>query len=148
MLMISRSLSPFQWLKEWTTLVVGYGGLSGLGSYTYEWEALAYFISAFIIASSLFLLFIYLFWLYHMACRIPIPQPGIEPGPWQSVTVQNPDHQATRELLQLIFKCRNILWVVPERVAVSVMGTCDGNCFNSFGVWISSCACGKPINNW
>ena len=44
-----------------------------------------------------------------MACRISIPQPGIELGPGQSVTVQNPNHQATRELLQLIFKYRNFL---------------------------------------
>ena len=44
-----------------------------------------------------------------MACMISIPQAGIEPGPWQSVTVQNPNHQATRELLQLIFKYRSFL---------------------------------------
>ena len=44
-----------------------------------------------------------------MACRISIPQARIEPGPWQLVTVQNPNQQATRELLQLIFKYRNFL---------------------------------------
>ena len=26
------------------------------------------------------------FWLCHLACRISVPQPGIEPGPWQGQT--------------------------------------------------------------
>ena len=39
---------------------------------------------------------IFLFLLYHMACRILVPWPGIEPGPL-AVKVGNPNRWATRD---------------------------------------------------
>ena len=40
--------------------------------------------------------FILFFWLRHMACKILVPGPGIEPGP-TAVKALSPDHWTTRE---------------------------------------------------
>ena len=41
-------------------------------------------------------LFIYLFWSWHEACGILVPQPWIEPGP-SAVKALGPNHQTIRE---------------------------------------------------
>ena len=43
-----------------------------------------------------------IFWLNHSACRIPVPQPGIKPGP-PAVEVQSPNHLTTREVLGCLY---------------------------------------------
>ena len=40
--------------------------------------------------------FFFFFFLHHAACRILVPQPGIEPMP-SAVKVWSPHHWATRE---------------------------------------------------
>ena len=39
---------------------------------------------------------LFIFWPYHMACRISVPWPGIKPRPC-AVKVQNPNHWIARE---------------------------------------------------
>ena len=43
-----------------------------------------------------FLVFINFFWPYHMACRVLVPQPRIEPGP-SAKKVWSPNHWTARE---------------------------------------------------
>ena len=43
-----------------------------------------------------FLFFVFVFWLHSEACRILVPQPGIEPAP-SAVRVQSPNHWTARE---------------------------------------------------
>ena len=41
--------------------------------------------------------FSFLFWPYHTACGILVPQPGIEPAP-PAVEAQSPNHWTAREV--------------------------------------------------
>ena len=50
----------------------------------------------------LFFWFWGVFWPPNEACRILVPQPGIEPVP-PAVEVQSPNHWTTKEVLSLSF---------------------------------------------
>ena len=51
---------------------------------------------------SVALTLIFFFWPRHVACRILVPQPGIEPRP-TAIKVLSPNHWTAREFLTLIF---------------------------------------------
>ena len=59
--------------------------------------------------------FFFIFWLCHMACRILVPQPGIEPMP-PAVEAQSPNCWTAREFLNkfLKFFFKNFEWDFSE----------------------------------
>ena len=60
------------------------------------------YLTLLLTSSCKFFVCLFVFWLCSAACRILVPQPGIEPGP-PAVQVQSPNHWTARE--SQIFFC-------------------------------------------
>ena len=79
--------------------------------------------------SELLIFILFYFWPHHMACRILVPQPGIEPLP-PAVEVWSLNHWTTREVLSELFDFVNFcLSLLQEHYFLFIISFFLGNIY-------------------